>query len=209
MNLVFLGPPGAGKGTAASQVSKRLGVCHISTGDMFRAAIKNGTPVGLKAKAFIDRGELVPDFVTVEMVAERLGQADCANGFLLDGFPRTVEQAQALDSIAAVDAVIDLVVEDEPLVARLTGRRVCPECRGTYHISRLADEKICPDCASELVHRPDDHAQTIQARLDVYHKQTSPLTDYYKTRGILRPVDASATPDEVLTLILKALESDR
>ena len=209
MKLVFLGPPGAGKGTAATQVSKRLGVCHISTGDMFRAAIKNGTPVGLKAKAFIDRGELVPDSVTVEMVEERLKQPDCKNGFLLDGFPRTVEQAQALENIASLDAVIDLVVEDAPLVARLTGRRVCPDCRGTYHITRLADEKTCPDCASALVHRADDQAETIQVRLDAYHKQTSPLTDYYKAKGLLRPVDASATPDAVLKLIVSALEPDQ
>lgn len=206
MKLVFLGPPGAGKGTQAFNVSKAVSVPHISTGDMFRAAIKNQTPTGLKAKAFIDEGKLVPDEVTIELVRERLAQSDCANGYLLDGFPRTVEQAEALASFSAPDCVIEIDVPDEKLLARLTGRRVCPACNGTYHISALADEHVCPNCAGKLVQRPDDQKETIEKRLAVYHAQTAPLINYYKGKGVLRSVDGAVAPEAVLTQILSALE---
>lgn len=207
MKLVFLGPPGAGKGTQAGDVARHYGVPHISTGDMFRAAIGGQTPTGLKAKAYIDAGKLVPDEVVIDMVRERLAQSDCENGYLLDGFPRTVEQAQALEEIAAPDAVVDIAVADEHLLKRLTGRRVCGDCKGTFHISRLADETTCPTCGGALVHRIDDQEETIKARLEVYHRQTSPLTQYYEGKKTLRTVDGAKTPDEVRVQILAALES--
>lgn len=205
MKLVFLGPPGAGKGTQAVNVAKALGIPHISTGDMFRAAIRNQTPVGMEAKAYIDQGKLVPDEVTIRLVEERFGEPDCKAGYLLDGFPRTVEQAVALEAIAQPDAVVEIAVEDEALLDRLTGRRVCPKCNGTFHISKIGDQKECPSCCGELVHRPDDQAETIQKRLEVYHRQTLPLTSYYQGKGILRTVNGALTPEAVQDLILKAL----
>lgn len=205
MNLVFLGPPGAGKGTQAAVVSQALKIPHISTGDMFRKAMREGTPTGLKAKAYIDNGQLVPDSVTIEMVAERLAEADCANGYLLDGFPRNLDQAQALEGISKLTAVVDIAVADEKLIARLSGRRVCPKCGGTYHITKLADEKKCPDCGGELIQRDDDNPATIANRLSVYHAQTSPLTEYYAGKGILKQVDGALQMEEVTSQILKAL----
>ena len=205
MNLVFLGPPGAGKGTQAAVVSQALNIPHISTGDMFRKAMREGTPTGLKAKAFIDNGQLVPDSVTIEMVAERLAEADCANGYLLDGFPRNLDQAKALEGISKLTAVVDIAVADEKLIARLSGRRVCPKCGGTYHISKLADEKKCPDCGGELIQRDDDNPATIANRLSVYHAQTSPLTEFYAAKGILKQVDGALPMEEVSSQILKAL----
>jgi len=205
MNLVFLGPPGAGKGTQAAVVSQALNIPHISTGDMFRKAMREGTPTGLKAKAFIDNGQLVPDYVTIEMVQERLAEADCANGYLLDGFPRNLDQAKALEGFSKLDAVVDIAVEDEKLIARLSGRRVCPKCNGTFHITKLADEKVCPDCGGELIQRKDDNPATIANRLEVYHAQTSPLTEYYEAKGILKQVDGALQMEEVTSAILKAL----
>lgn len=205
MNLVFLGPPGAGKGTQAAVVSQSLNIPHISTGDMFRKAMREGTPTGLKAKAYIDNGQLVPDSVTIEMVAERLAEADCANGYLLDGFPRNLDQAKALEGISKLTAVVDIAVADEKLIARLSGRRVCPKCGGTYHISKLADEKKCPDCGGELIQRDDDNPATIANRLSVYHAQTSPLTEFYEAKGILKQVDGALPMEEVSSQILKAL----
>ncbi len=205
MNLVFLGPPGAGKGTQAAVVSQALNIPHISTGDMFRKAMREGTPTGLKAKAFIDNGQLVPDSVTIEMVEERLAEADCANGYLLDGFPRNLDQAKALEGFSKLTAVVDIAVADEKLIARLSGRRVCPKCGGTYHITKLADEKVCPDCGGELIQRNDDNPATIANRLSVYHAQTSPLTEYYADKGILKQVDGALQMEEVTSAILKAL----
>ncbi|MBQ2956683.1 MAG: adenylate kinase [Clostridia bacterium] len=205
MNLVFLGPPGAGKGTQAAVVSQTLKIPHISTGDMFRKAMREGTPTGLKAKAYIDNGQLVPDSVTIEMVAERLAEADCANGYLLDGFPRNLDQAKALEGISKLTAVVDIAVADEKLIARLSGRRVCPKCGGTYHITKLADEKVCPDCGGELIQRDDDNPATIANRLSVYHAQTSPLTEYYAGKGILKQVDGALQMEEVTSQILNAL----
>ena len=206
MKLIFLGPPGAGKGTQAAGVSAHLGVPHISTGDMFRSAIKNQTPTGLEAKRYIDAGELVPDSVTIAMVRERLSMDDCANGYLLDGFPRTVDQAIALDSISAPDAVVDIDVPDERLLSRLTGRRICGKCQGTFHISKLADENICPVCGGPMIHRSDDQPETIATRLKAYHESTEPLIGYYKGLGKLRSVNGDGPLEEVFKAILASLE---
>jgi len=206
MKLIFLGPPGAGKGTQATGVSSHLRVPHISTGDMFRNAIKNETPTGLEAKRYMDAGQLVPDSVVVAMVKERLAMPDCANGYLLDGFPRTVEQAEALELISTPDAVIDIEVPDDMLLARLTGRRVCGKCNGTFHISKLADEKICPVCGDELYQRDDDKPATISNRLNVYHEQTAPLIGYYAGLGRLKRIDGNARPEDVFQNIIASLE---
>ena len=211
MKLIFLGPPGAGKGTQAAGVSSHLCVPHISTGDMFRAAIRNATPTGVEAKRYIDAGQLVPDSVVIDMVRERLAMDDCKNGYLLDGFPRTVEQAQALDTFETPDAVIEIQVPDEIVMARLTGRRVCVKCNGTFHVSKLADENVCPVCGGELIQRDDDKPATISNRLKVYREQTAPLIGYYQACGKLRSVgsaDGSSNPgpEEVFKAILNVLE---
>ena len=206
MKLIFLGPPGAGKGTQATGVSTKLNVTHISTGDMFRSAIKNRTRTGLEAQRYMDNGQLVPDSVVIDMVRERLAMDDCKNGYLLDGFPRTVEQAEALESIASPDAVINIAVPDERLLSRLTGRRVCGKCQGTFHVSKLADEKVCPVCGGELIHRDDDKPETIKKRLSVYHEQTAPLIGYYTGNGKLKTVDGDNRPEDVLKAILASLE---
>ena len=192
MKLIFLGPPGAGKGTQAAGVSAHLRIPHISTGDMFRAAIANETPTGLEAKRYIDLGQLVPDSVVIDMVRERLSESDCAGGYLLDGFPRTVEQAEALDRICAPDAVVDIDVPDERLLARLTGRRVCRKCSGTFHITKLADQNVCPVCGGEVYQRDDDKPATISNRFKVYHEQTAPLIGYYSEQGKLRRIDVAS-----------------
>ena len=214
MKLIFLGPPGAGKGTQAAGVSAHLGVPHISTGDMFRSALQKQTPTGIEAKKYMDAGQLVPDSVVIDMVRERLSQDDCANGYLLDGFPRTVEQAKALDEISTPDAVVDIDVPDERLLNRLTGRRVCTKCNGTYHISKLADEHVCPVCGGRVIQRDDDKPATISNRLKVYHEQTAPLIGYYSALGKLRQVDVKSLatvdgdsrPEDVFKAILAALE---
>ena len=205
MKLVFLGPPGAGKGTQAAVVSQALGIPHVSTGDMFRKALKEGTPTGLKAKAFMDKGELVPDSVTIEMVKERLSEDDCRNGYLLDGFPRNLDQAEALAAFSQLDAAVNIAVADEKLIARLSGRRFCPKCSGTFHVSKLADEKTCPDCGAELIQRADDNPATIANRLSVYHKETSPLTAFYAQKGLLKEVNGDLPMEEVSAAILKTL----
>lgn len=214
MKLIFLGPPGAGKGTQAAGVSAHLRIPHISTGDMFRTAIANETPTGLEAKRYIDLGQLVPDSVVIDMVRERLSESDCAGGYLLDGFPRTVEQAEALDRICAPDAVVDIDVPDERLLARLTGRRVCRKCSGTFHITKLADQNVCPVCGGEVYQRDDDKPATISNRLKVYHEQTAPLIGYYSEQGKLRridvaslaTVDGDSRPEDVFKAILTSLE---
>ena len=187
-------------------VSSRLRVPHISTGDMFRAAIKNQTPTGVEAKKYIDAGQLVPDSVVIAMVKERLEMPDCANGYLLDGFPRTVEQAQALDTFCAPDAVVSIDVPDDRLLSRLTGRRVCGKCSGTFHISKLTDEKVCPVCGGELIHREDDKPETISKRLEVYHAQTQPLIGYYEGLGKLKRINGDAAPEAVFADIIASLE---
>ena len=214
MKLIFLGPPGAGKGTQAAGVSAHLRVPHISTGDMFRSAIKNATPVGLEAKRYLDAGELVPDSVVIDMVRERLSMADAEGGYLLDGFPRTVEQAIALDEISAPEAVVDIQVPDERLMDRLTGRRICEKCSGTFHISKLADEHICPVCGGAVYQRNDDQPETITTRLNAYHAQTEPLIGYYSGQdkqsrpgeNRLKIVDGDRRPEDVFRAILATLE---
>ena len=206
MKLIFLGPPGAGKGTQAAGVSAHLGVPHISTGDMFRSAIQNQTPTGIEAKKYLDAGELVPDSVTIAMVKERLSMDDARNGYLLDGFPRTVDQAIALDEISAPDAVVDIDVPDERLLSRLTGRRICGKCQGTFHVSKLTDEHTCPICGGELYQRSDDHPDTISTRLKAYHASTEPLIGYYKGLGKLRRVNGDSQLEDVFKAILATLE---
>ena len=205
MNIIFLGPPGAGKGTQAQRVCAALNIPQISTGDILRRAIKEQTPTGLKAKSFIDAGQLVPDGVIIDIVKDRLQQADCANGYILDGFPRTVPQAEALESIAKIDAVIDLEVKDEDIISRLSGRRVCLKCGATYHVSMLKDKTNCANCGDPLVQRNDDRAETVLSRLQVYHAQTAPLVDFYDKKALLRRIDGSQDMDIIFDSILAVL----
>ena len=205
MNVIFLGPPGAGKGTQAVRVCERLGIPQISTGDILRRDIKEQTPTGLAAKAYIDKGELVPDSVVIDIVRERLAAKDCENGYILDGFPRTVPQAQALATFAKIDAVIDIEVSDEKLTERLSGRRVCLSCGGTYHVSRLNGSTTCEKCGAGLIQRDDDKAETVLSRLKVYHAQTAPLIDFYAEQGLLKTVDGSQPMDDCFSAILSAL----
>lgn len=205
MNVIFLGPPGAGKGTQAKRVCAALDAPQISTGDMLRRAIQEQTETGMRAKAFMDAGKLVPDEVIIALVEERLKEPDCQNGYILDGFPRTVPQAEALDKIAAIDAVINLEVSDEHLVDRLSGRRVCLKCGGTYHMKHLQGETKCAVCGDELVLRDDDRAETVRCRLDVYHKQTAPLVAYYLAKGNLHTIDGAQGMDETYAAILNTL----
>ena len=205
MNLIFLGPPGAGKGTQAVRVCEQLGIPQISTGDILRRAIKDETPTGLAAKSYIDKGQLVPDSVVIDIVRERLVQDDCKNGYLLDGFPRTVAQAEALEGFAKIDAVVDIDVSDEKLVARLSGRRVCLSCGGTYHVSQLNGSMTCAKCGNELIQRADDKAETVLSRLTVYHAQTEPLIEFYTQRGLLKEIDGAQPMDDCYAAILAVL----
>ena len=196
VNLVLMGLPGAGKGTQAEQIVDKYEIPHISTGDMFRSAIKEGTVLGLQAKSFMDKGELVPDEVTIGIVRERLSKADCEKGFLLDGFPRTVPQAEALETILSdlnreIDFVINIDVKKELLMERLTGRRICKSCGSTYHLvfNPPATEGVCDRCNGELYQRADDNEETVQNRLEVNLKQTKPLLDFYETKGYLRNIN--------------------
>ncbi|KJS14794.1 MAG: adenylate kinase [Peptococcaceae bacterium BRH_c4b] len=213
MNLLIMGPPGAGKGTQAEVLVKELNITHISTGDMFRAAIKEGTEMGKKAKSFMDKGELVPDEVVIGMVKERLSQPDCKQGFLLDGFPRTVEQAKALDSTLAsldikMDGVINIVVPLEKLMARLTGRRVCKGCGASYHVlfNPPKVEGKCNTCDGELYQRSDDNEESVGTRLKAYEDNTKPLIDYYDAKGILLNVNGDQEIKKVLADIVTALK---
>lgn len=202
MNIIFLGPPGAGKGTQAQRICNALNIPQISTGDILRRAIKEQTPTGLKAKSYIDAGKLVPDDVIIDIVRDRLAQDDAKNGYILDGFPRTVPQAEALEGIADIDAVIDLDVADEKLIDRLSGRRVCLKCGATYHISRLNGKTQCDSCSDELVQRADDKAETVLNRLKVYHDQTAPLVDFYQKKGLLRVIDGDQDMDTIFASIM-------
>lgn len=205
MNVIFLGPPGAGKGTQAQRVCQALNIPQISTGDILRRAIKEGTQTGLEAKAFIDAGKLVPDEVVIAIVKERLSMDDCKDGYILDGFPRTVPQAEELDAIAHIDAVINLDVSDEALVSRLSGRRVCLKCGATYHEKHLNGETACAACGDSLIQRDDDKPETVLNRLSVYHAQTAPLVAYYNQKGIVKKIDGAQGMDEICEAILKAL----
>lgn len=206
MNLVLMGLPGAGKGTQAEKIVQKYGIPHISTGDMFRAAIKDETDLGLKAKSFMDKGELVPDEVTIGIVRERLSKDDCEKGFLLDGFPRTVAQADALENILSdlnkkIDYVINIDVDQSILMERLTGRRICKDCGATYHLvfNPPAKDGVCDRCGGELYQRADDNEATVQNRLDVNIKQTKPLLDFYETKGYLRNIDGQQDINKVFS----------
>ena len=207
MNIIFLGPPGAGKGTQAQRICAALNIPQISTGDILRRAMKEGTETGLKAKSYIDAGQLVPDEVIIDIVKERLAMEDCRGGYILDGFPRTVPQAEALDTFAKIDSVIELAVDDQVLVNRLSGRRVCVKCGATYHLSMLNDATTCAACGDELIQRNDDKAETVLNRLKVYHDQTAPLIGYYEKKGLLRKVDGDQGVDSTFEAIMKALKA--
>ncbi|MDD4081477.1 MAG: adenylate kinase [Eubacteriales bacterium] len=205
MNIIFLGAPGAGKGTHAARLKVEKGYPQISTGDMLRRNIAEGTPLGLAAKQYIDEGELVPDEVVIGMVKQRLAEADAQNGFVLDGFPRTVTQAQALDGIARIDVVLNLEVTEDTVLKRLSGRRVCTSCGSVFHTSRLEDETVCPLCGGKLMQRADDKPETILHRLEVYHEQTEPLIEYYDQAGLLINVQVDGDADDNYRDILKVL----
>ena len=197
MKIIMLGAPGAGKGTQAKMLADKYGIPHISTGDIFRANIKQGTELGKKAKAYIDSGALVPDELTVDLVIDRIGAEDCENGYILDGFPRTLNQAEKLTEALAesgnIDCAVNVDVPDDAIVERMSGRRVCPSCGASYHIVNIPTkvEGICDRCGAEVIQRPDDAAETVLKRLEVYHDQTQPLIDYYK--GLEREVDIDGT----------------
>lgn len=205
MNLIFLGPPGAGKGTHAARLAEQLGIPQVSTGDMLRIHVREQTQLGLEAKKYMDAGELVPDDVIIGMVKVRLQEADCQNGYIFDGFPRTVAQAEELDKFAKIDAVLNLIVSDSVIINRLSGRRVCPDCNGTFHVRYLEDEHICPVCGGKLVQRKDDLADTVLNRLDVYRRQTEPLVSYYEQKGLLRDADGEGSVDDNYNGVLAAL----
>ena len=212
MRVVLLGPPGAGKGTHAGIVTETCKIPHISTGDMFRAAIKNGTPVGLEAKSYMDKGELVPDSVVCKMVEERISESDCVNGFLLDGFPRTMAQAKALDAALAakgqkIDLVINLMCSDEVVLGRLTTRRVCRKCGAIYNVKSQPPkvESVCDIDGGEVYQRSDDTAETITNRLSVYKAQTAELIDYYRGNGVLKDVKADVDKNETAEAIRSLL----
>ena len=205
MNIIFLGPPGAGKGTQAQRICDALKIPQISTGDILRRAIKEGTETGIKAKSFIDAGKLVPDEVIIDIVKERLAMGDCKDGYILDGFPRTVPQAEALSTFATIDSVIELAVDDQVLVDRLSGRRVCLKCGATYHVSMLNGKTTCDKCGEELIQRNDDKAETVLSRLEVYHAQTAPLINYYGQKGLLKTIPGDQGIDGIFTAIMNAL----
>ena len=213
MKIIMLGAPGAGKGTQAKMIAKEYGLPHVSTGDIFRANIKNGTQLGMEAKKYMDQGLLVPDELTVRILLDRVSQADCANGYVLDGFPRTIPQAEVLDEALnklgdRIDYAIDVDVPDENIIKRMSGRRACLTCGATYHIEHIPPKKegICDVCGSKLVLRDDDKAETVKNRLEVYHKQTQPLIDFYTRKGVLRTVDGTLPMDEVFQAIRKILD---
>ena len=212
MKIVMLGAPGAGKGTQAEMIAAKYQIPHISTGDIFRANIKNGTELGKKAKSYMDQGLLVPDELTVDLVIDRLAQDDCKNGYILDGFPRTIPQAEALDAALAklgekMDYAIDVDVPDENIVSRMSGRRACTGCGATYHIVYNPSKKgdCCEVCGEKLILRDDDKPETVQKRLNVYHEQTQPLIDYYTKQSILRTVDGTQDMNDVFAEIVKIL----
>lgn len=212
MKIIMLGAPGAGKGTQAKKIAAKYNIPHISTGDIFRANIKNGTELGKKAKTYMDQGLLVPDELVVDLVVDRVNQNDCENGYVLDGFPRTIPQAEALTKALAamgqkVDYAIDVDVPDENIVRRMSGRRACVGCGATYHIVYAPTKKegICDTCGGELILRDDDKPETVEKRLNVYHEQTQPLIDYYTEAGILRAVDGTVDIEDVFQSIVNIL----
>lgn len=212
MKIIMLGAPGAGKGTQAKMIADKYGVPHISTGDIFSANIKNGTELGMEAKKYMDQGLLVPDELTVRILLDRVAQDDCKNGYVLDGFPRTIPQAEVLDSELTklgdhIDYAINVDVPDENIVKRMSGRRACLTCGATYHIEHVPPKKegICDVCGSELVLRDDDKPETVKNRLNVYHEQTQPLIDFYTEKGVLKTVDGTVPMEEVFAAITAIL----
>ena len=212
MKVVMLGAPGAGKGTQAKKIAAKYNIPHISTGDIFRANIKNGTELGKKAKTYMDQGLLVPDELVVDLVVDRVNQEDCADGYVLDGFPRTIPQAEALTKALAsqgqkLDYAIDVDVPDENIVRRMSGRRACVRCGATYHLEYAPTKKegICDVCGGELILRDDDKPETVEKRLGVYHEQTQPLIDYYTNAGILKRVDGTVDIEEVFQAVVQIL----
>ena len=212
MKIIMLGAPGAGKGTQAKKIAEKYMIPHISTGDIFRANIKNGTELGNKAKTYMDQGLLVPDELVVDLVVDRVGQEDAKNGYVLDGFPRTIPQAEALDKALEaigekVDFAINVEVPDENIIRRMSGRRACVACGGTYHLVHIPpkQEGICDTCGKELILREDDKPETVKKRLDVYHEQTQPLIDYYTEKGILKEVDGTVDMADVFAAITDIL----
>ena len=214
MKIIMLGAPGAGQGTQAKQIAAKYSIPHISTGDIFRANIKNGTELGKKAKTYMDQGLLVPDELTCDLVMDRIQQDDCKNGFVLDGFPRTIPQAEALDAALEkidqkMDYAIDVDVPDENIINRMGGRRACLNCGATYHIVSIPPKRegICDHCGNALVLRDDDKPETVKKRLDVYHEQTQPLIDYYAKQNILKTVDGTQPMEAVFDAIVSVLEA--
>ena len=205
MNIILLGAPGAGKGTQATRISEKFGLPHISTGDIFRDNIKRQTKIGLLAKSYTDKGQLVPDEVTCEIVKDRLQNADCKNGYLLDGFPRNLFQAEELDKFSKVDAVINIDIDLSLLMDRLCGRRVCKECGESYHVNFLNGRTTCEKCGGELYQRKDDNEETVGNRLNVYSEQTAPLIKFYTEKGVLRNVNGVGSIEEVFARICDAL----
>lgn len=209
MNLIFLGAPGAGKGTQAEYIAAKLSIPTVSTGNIIREALANGTEMGLKAKSFIEAGKLVPDDVVIGIIKDRLAAEDCKGGFILDGFPRTIPQAEALDAMGIIiDRVVEIDVPDEVVVTRMSGRRVCKACGASYHIANKPSkvEGVCDLCGGETVCRKDDAPETVLDRLNVYHEQTEPLKDYYAKSGKLRSVNGTAAIADITASILKVLE---
>lgn len=213
MKIIMLGAPGAGKGTQAKKIAAKYDIPHISTGDIFRANIKNGTELGNKAKTYMDQGLLVPDELVVDLVVDRVQQDDCKNGYVLDGFPRTIPQAEVLDKALTelgdkIDYAINVDVPDENIIKRMSGRRACVTCGATYHIVHIPPKKegVCDTCGSELILRDDDKPETVKNRLDVYHKQTQPLIDFYTEKGVLRSVDGTVDMKDVFAAIVAILE---
>lgn len=212
MKIIMLGAPGAGKGTQAEQITAKYNIPHISTGDIFRANIRDNTELGKKAKSYMDKGELVPDELTCDLVTDRISKDDCKDGFILDGFPRTIAQAEALDKALdakgeKIDYAIDIEVPDEEIVHRMEGRRFCPKCGATYHVESLKPkvEGICDKCGSELILRDDDKPETVKHRLSVYHEQTQPLVDYFDKKGVLKKINGTIGLENVTAEIIKVL----
>ena len=211
MKLILLGAPGAGKGTQAEIISQALNIPTISTGNILRAAIKNGTPTGLKAKSFMDAGKLVPDEVIIGIITERLAEKDCENGYILDGVPRTIAQAEAMEKAGiSFDHVVSIEISDETIVNRMGGRRVCEDCGASYHIVAVPPkhEGVCDKCHGKLIQRPDDAPETVLSRLEVYHKETEPLKEFYSQRGLLRPVENQPSVEATSKAILRVLGAD-
>ena len=216
LNIILMGPPGAGKGTQAKKIVDGFHLPHISTGDMFREAIAQGTPLGLQAKAIIEAGNLVPDEITIGLVKERLSKDDCANGYLLDGFPRTIPQAEALKVLGpeigrAVNLVLDITVPDEELITRITGRRVCPKCGASFHVTNMKPQKegICDRCGAELIQRKDDNADSFSVRLENYYTSTQPLVDFYKKEGLYHHFDGMVGHVALYEALEKLLKENR